>query len=356
MSCYPSSTQRRHWTLSADEIARRRSEARARAIDAANEARAARVGGAPSGEARRSIRPPRTRSPPPAVLRGQDPEGVQAFSLTTKVRATWWRSSSDSLTRTSPLDRSAAPEGHHAHLHIRRVQGGGELRQRRGDRQGHAGGPQQGARRGALHSSSRLPSSEAAHFFTEPSMFSKGARDDRSQNPPTASPARTRERMPSCSRTRLVPSFAGRSRARRESRAAAEVGHGPATRTRCSTARPRFARTKCTTKGKGRRVTSRRSSDGGGGARDAGRRADEDAGSRADKKPPRGTGATASSGRAGGGDGAGVAGRGGAREGRRKSAADERRRKEEAEDAALDGGPRPLGGFFLIFKRRSPPP
>ena len=107
MSCYPSSTQRRHWTLSADEIARRRSEARARAIDAANEARAARVGGAPSGEAP-TIDPPTPDEE--ALLRRYYEVKIQkvcqAFSLPTKVRATAVALFKRFLTRTSPLDRS----------------------------------------------------------------------------------------------------------------------------------------------------------------------------------------------------------------------------------------------------------
>lgn len=107
MSCYPSSTQRRHWTLSADEIARRRSEARARAIDAANEARAARVGGAPFGEAP-TIDPPTPDEE--ALLRRYYEVKIQkvcqAFSLPTKVRATAVALFKRFLTRTSPLDRS----------------------------------------------------------------------------------------------------------------------------------------------------------------------------------------------------------------------------------------------------------
>ena len=107
MSCYPSSTQRRHWTLSADEIARRRSEARARAIDAANEARAARVGGAPSEEAP-TIDPPTPDEE--ALLRRYYEVKIQkvcqAFSLPTKVRATAVALFKRFLTRTSPLDRS----------------------------------------------------------------------------------------------------------------------------------------------------------------------------------------------------------------------------------------------------------
>ena len=105
MSCYPSSTQRRHWTLSADEIARRRSEARARAIDAANESRAARTGDA-SAEA-----PPDPPTPEEeATLRRYYEVKIQkvcqAFSLPTKVRATAVALFKRFLTRTSPLERS----------------------------------------------------------------------------------------------------------------------------------------------------------------------------------------------------------------------------------------------------------
>ena len=105
MSCYPSSTQRRHWTLSADEIARRRSEARARAIDAANESRAPRTGDA-SAEA-----PPDPPTPEEeATLRRYYEVKIQkvcqAFSLPTKVRATAVALFKRFLTRTSPLERS----------------------------------------------------------------------------------------------------------------------------------------------------------------------------------------------------------------------------------------------------------
>ena len=105
MSCYPSSTQRRHWTLSTDEIARRRSEARARAIDAANESRAARTGDA-SAEA-----PPDPPTPEEeATLRRYYEVKIQkvcqAFSLPTKVRATAVALFKRFLTRTSPLERS----------------------------------------------------------------------------------------------------------------------------------------------------------------------------------------------------------------------------------------------------------
>lgn len=47
MSCYPTSTQRRFWTLSRDEIQKRRSDARARAIESAREAKIA--AGEPAG-------------------------------------------------------------------------------------------------------------------------------------------------------------------------------------------------------------------------------------------------------------------------------------------------------------------
>ena len=171
------------------------------------------------GEDRRRVRggPARPPNPrrggyAPAVLRGQDPEGVPGLLAPDEGQSHRGRALQAIPHPDLPAGAIAQPEGHHAHIHLRRVQGGGELRQRRRVRQGHAGGLREGARRGALHPvGARVP---ARHLLPVPRSRRPRAGDQtRRLRAPRQGCARRVRRHPAHGRPAHPPP--GQTRARR---------------------------------------------------------------------------------------------------------------------------------------------
>lgn len=344
MSCYPSSTQRRHWTLSADEIARRRSEARARAIDAANEARAARVGGAPSGEAP-TIDPPTPDEE--ALLRRYYEVKIQkvcqAFSLPTKVRATAVALFKRFLTRTSPLDRSHSLKV----TMLTSIYVACKVEENYVSAEEIGKGMQEDHNKVLAAELSILAGLEFQLVTYSPYRAVDAlAREMIDPKPSDGLAPRARAVCDAIMLTDAPLTFPPGVLALAALRAAAAESDTDAAAVNALLDRlgsgDLYDKMYDKMEGTSRGVDLAAELDEVAAAlATRGGEPDEDAVRGVDKKLRAWHRAlAASSGRAGGGDGGGGDGDGDAREGkRRKSAADERRRKEEAEDAALDGGP-----------------